>query len=572
MSGGFNVGGLITGLDTNNLIRQLLEIERAPITRLQQRIRGLESEQTAVSDLRSQLLTLRNRVQDFRLSDRFNRFAATVPEGATLEASVTGANPATGTYSVEVLQLATATVANGGRLGAAINPGAPLASSGIATSVDAGAFTVNGVGFNLDPNTQSLNDILNSINASGAGVTATYDAVTDTVTFENAAPGDTSLINFGADTDTSNFLAAIGVKSAYQSTGAGGSTQVTSARHLGSVDPSQILNAISFNNGAVTGGTFFINGVSITIDPAADTLDDVVSRINSSDAGVTASVDTTTDSLRVVSDQQGSRTIRFTAGTSNFLNVAGLTTATQTAGADAQYRIDGGDVITVNSNTVQDVIPGVTLKFRELGTTAVTVDVDSDAIVEDVQGFVDAFNESVKNIRSLTGAEGTLRGDIGLRSIESFLRSVVFQTVGGAGDYVSLLDIGISTGQTFDPKGNQLLAFDEDKFRAALADDRAGVSTLFANDAENGVADLLFPYLDETTGLTGYLNQRSRAGGFIDNQIDNIDRQIERIEQRVAVREQRLRAQFAQLEQFSSNYQVQGGFLGGISNGLQQLS
>lgn len=570
MSGGFNVGGLITGLDTNNLIRQLLELERAPIARLQQRIRGLESEQTAVSDLRSQLLTLRNRVQDFRLSDRFDRFAATVPEDANLAASVTGANPTTGTFSVDVVQLATATVAKGGRLGAAINSGAPLASSGISTNIDAGSFTINGVTFNVDPSAQSLNDVLNDINASGAGVTATYDAVTDTVTFENAGPGDTSVINFGADADTSNFLSAIGVKGAFQSTGAGGSTQVTSSRHLGSVDPSKTLNAIAFNNGAVTGGTFFINGISITIDAANDTLDDVVDRINSSDAGVTASVDQTTDSLRIVSDQQGSRTIRFTAGTSNFLNVTGLTTATQTAGADAQYRIDGGDLITVNSNTVEDAIAGVTLTFRGLGTTSVTVDVDSDAIVEDVQGFVDAFNESVKNIRSLTGAEGTLRGDIGLRSIESFLRSVIFQSV-GAGEFQSLIDIGISTGSAFDPASDQLLVFDEEKFRAALVDDRAGVSTLFANDGDNGIADLLFPFLDESTGLTGYLNQRSRAGGFIDDQIDGLDRQIERIEARVAVREQRLRAQFAQLEQFSSNFQVQGGFLGGISNGLQQL-
>lgn len=74
MSGAFNAGGLITGLDTNTIIRQLMPNERQPITRLQQRITTLQTQQSAVRDLRTQLLALRNAWQDL-----FDRLAKEEP-------------------------------------------------------------------------------------------------------------------------------------------------------------------------------------------------------------------------------------------------------------------------------------------------------------------------------------------------------------------------------------------------------------------------------------------------------------------------------------------------------------
>ncbi|HIJ65070.1 MAG TPA: flagellar filament capping protein FliD [Candidatus Hydrogenedentes bacterium] len=569
MAGGFSVGGLITGLDTGNIIAQLMRLERQPIVRLETRISALESEQSALRDLRTTLQTLRNRAQDYRFSDVFSQFNATSSEETVLTAEVTGANPAAGTYEVNVTQLASATVAeSSGVLGSAINPAAALDSSGITTDVVAGDFTVNGVTFTVDPTTDTLNGILGQINASAAGVTATYDAVSDKVTFVNSTPGDTSLINFGAADDDSNFLEVLNVADATQSTGGGGSTEVPSTRNLGAVDPGETLNLSNFAGGAMTSGSFMINGITITVDVANDSLADILGQINDSDAQVTASYDATSDTIRIVSDTLGSRTVKFTAGTSNFLAITNLDTAVQTAGKDSQFTINGGAVKTRNTNEVADAIGGVTLEFLSLGTSTVAVSSDNDAIVEDVQEFIAAFNGAVDSVRGLVGPGGALENDGSIRMIESTLRSRIFSAVTGiGGTYSNLLEIGITTGDDFDATTVAHLELDEEEFLEALRDDRANIQDLFSNAGGTGIADIVFDYVDSVTATTGFLHDRAKANGTIDQLIQGINDRIERIEARLVQREQRLRQQFTRLEQLSASFQTQGTTLSSLISG-----
>jgi flagellar hook-associated protein 2 len=573
MAGAFSVGGLITGLDTNNIISQLMQIERQPITRLQQQITGLQSQQSALRDLRTKLLALRNSVQDFRLKDIFNQYQAASSEEKVMTAGVSGENPVVGSYSVNVTQLASATVASSsGVLGAAINAGTNLNASGMTTAVTAGAFMINGVSFTVDPATQSLNTILGQINSSTAGVTAMYDPAADKVTIANTAAGNTGLINFGATSDTSNFLDALNIKQATQSTNGSGSTQATSTRNLGAIDTSKTLNQISFAGGAVTAGTIFINGISITVDPTTDAISDVLQRINDSDAQATASYDAASDKIRVVSDTLGSRTISFASGTSNLLAVTTLTTAVQTAGNDSTFTVNGGPAQTRNTNEVADAIGGVTLKFLSTGTSAVTVSGDNDKIVEDMKSFITAFNDSIDQIRTLIGKDGALAGDGSIQGIENYLRDTAFSQVTGiSGTYTSLIDLGITTGSAFDASAVSHLELNEDTFREALRKDRVNVQAVFNNSGKNGVGDLLFGYLDETTRTTGFLNGRAKANGGIDQQIQAVNDNIARMEDRVSMKEERLRKQFAQLEQLSASMQSSNTALSSLSSSLQSF-
>ena len=374
MAGGFSVGGLITGIDSNTIISQLIAIERQPINRIQTRVGVLKNQQASVRELRTKLLSLRNLFKDFQLGLKFKKFEAPSTVESVVKATASGTNPTQGSFAIEVVQLATATVArSSARLGAAINPGASLSTSGVSTPITTGTFSINGVQFTVDPTTTSLNTLIGQINASAAGVTASYNAGTDTISFENTTPGNTAIINFGATTDTSNLLSILGVTGAVQSTGLNGSTVVTGARPLGAVSTADVLNTVSFAGGAISAGNFRVNGVTITVDPTTDSLGDVLSRINASSAGVVAAFDSSNDTIRVVSKNLGSRTISFQSGTSNFLDRTNLTAATQTAGQDAQYRVDGGAVQTNNSNDVTTAISGVTLSLRGVGTSTVSV-------------------------------------------------------------------------------------------------------------------------------------------------------------------------------------------------------
>ena len=124
---------------------------------------------------------------------------------------------------LQVLQLSNAQLLNsaGGGLieGTAnvggINPDADFNSSndaGFVTPVTAGTFTINGVKITVAAD-QNLNDIINEINSSTAGVTAVYDSVTGQVQLTNTNSGPQSIV-LGASGDTSNFLTAVGLTAA----------------------------------------------------------------------------------------------------------------------------------------------------------------------------------------------------------------------------------------------------------------------------------------------------------------------------------------------------------------------
>ena len=569
MGGLFSAGGLITGIDSNTLIQQLLQLERGPIIRIEDRIEALESERDAARDFRTQLVTLRNRTQDFRFNNTFDAFLSTSSDEAVLTSEVSSATPVTGSFDINVTQLASATAAESSAvLGATIDPDAILNSSGIVAEITGTTFSINGVQFTFDPAIDSLNTVLSDINASTSGVTGTFDSGNNIVNFVNSTASDTSIVNFKAQDDDSNFLDVIAVTTATQFTGTGGTTEINSSNSLGVIDSLAVLDTVSFTNGAITSGSFSINGVSISVDPTTDSLGDIIAAINSSGAQVNASFDGTTDTIRVLSTNLGSRTVNFggTSDTSNFLSITNLDTATQTAGNDLEFTVNGGTTQTRNTNEISDAVTGVTLRLLSTGTSTVTVNSDNDSIVETVQEFIDEFNNSVGAIRDLLGTEGALRGDSGIRSIENFLRANIFSPVADlGGDLTSLLDIGISTGQDFDSSTPSVLELDEDAFREELRDDRTNVEELFSNTDGTGIADILFDFVDEITRTTGFLNARSKAGGSVDTQIRSLNDQIDRIEDRLLQKEDRLRRQFTRLEQLSAGFQNQSAALSGFS-------
>ncbi len=73
-----------------------------------------------------------------------------------------------------------------------------------------GSFTINGVTINYDATTDSIQDVLDSINTSSAGVTASYDTQNNRFVITNNSTGDTGI---SMQTVSGNFLAATGLSS-----------------------------------------------------------------------------------------------------------------------------------------------------------------------------------------------------------------------------------------------------------------------------------------------------------------------------------------------------------------------
>lgn len=142
----------------------------------------------------------------------------TLDSGSATEIVLGAANDTSNLLAV--LKLAnngTGTTTSHGTLGAARTSSA-LASAGLRTAITAvdgagaGSFTINGVAIDYNVNDDSLSTVLKRINASGAGVTASYDAVNDRVALANNTTGD---LGMTISESAGGLLGALGLTSGH---------------------------------------------------------------------------------------------------------------------------------------------------------------------------------------------------------------------------------------------------------------------------------------------------------------------------------------------------------------------
>ena len=81
------------------------------------------------------------------------------------------------------------------------------------------------------------------------------------------------------------------------------------------------------NNPITADGTFSINGVEIAIDASEDTMQDLISRVNESDAGVTLSYNASDDQFIIQNNKTGSTGMDLDDNGSGFFTAIGIDTA-----------------------------------------------------------------------------------------------------------------------------------------------------------------------------------------------------------------------------------------------------
>ena len=148
--------------------------------------------------------------------------------------------------------------------------------------------------------------------ATSNAVTASYDKTTDKITLSSS-----SAITLGTAADTSNFLQ---VAKLYNNN----SGAITSSDNLGRVSTNTTLSNANLATPITSDGSFTINGVSINYSASSDTIQSVLSSINSSAAGVSASYDTTNNRFVLANKTTGDVGISLQDVTGNFLAATGL--------------------------------------------------------------------------------------------------------------------------------------------------------------------------------------------------------------------------------------------------------
>ncbi len=226
--------------------------------------------------------------------------------------------------------------------------------------------------------------------------------------------------------------------------------------------------------------------------------------------------------------------------------------------ADACFTLNGLPLERA-SNSVADLIAGLTLTL--CGTGEVRLEVQPDRAVprEAIERFVNTYNEANSLVRAMLEEKtGPLQGDPTLLRLERRLRSLVHGPVTTGGDMLfrSLAALGI-TSEKENTEG--YLYLDAARLERALEESPEAVFSFFASPAgTGGLARQLDLFTTLVTGRDGVIPGR-RA--YLDRQIDRMRKQIEAWEERLVRREANLVRRFTFMEQYISRVQEQTGLL-----------
>ncbi|MEC9490269.1 MAG: flagellar filament capping protein FliD [Halanaerobiales bacterium] len=180
-----SLGGLATGMDTDSIINQLVQLEQRPIYNYQQEISELEQTKGAWRDINSRLDNLENKLTDLKLSSTYNsRTANSSNEDVVTATAGNSANEAN--YDITVNQVATAQRLIGAR------------KTGFSAAAD-DVITLNGTDVNISAG-DSLSDISSKINDADSGYSASV--IDDVLVIEAEKTGVENVLLDGSDGST----------------------------------------------------------------------------------------------------------------------------------------------------------------------------------------------------------------------------------------------------------------------------------------------------------------------------------------------------------------------------------
>ena len=560
---GIQLTGLASGLDWRSLVDKLVAAETIPQNRLRSEKSAGTQKTNVLEALKTSLASLQTALQPLGTSsDAFAARKATLASASTPWNASATAGTETGTYQIQVTQLATkaqrtGSIDTGNALSSSADvSGLTLSTLPITTPITAGEFTVNGARITVAL-TDSLQDIFNQISTkTGGTVTASYDPASDKTRLSSSTE-----IVLGSANDTSNFLRSLQLYN-------NGTNEVLGPKALGVVSVSAAIANANLREAvtstdATGNGSFSVNGTTIAYNVNSDSVQNVLSRINASDAGVTASYDRVNDRFTLTNKTTGDVGISISESPGGLLGALGLgNSASLVRGKDAQFNINGGSTLTSASNTLDDSshgIAGLSVAVTSETTESVTVGGDNAGARTKIEEFIAKYNAVQALIdqqtKSSTTSDGKvtaslLAGNREVSDIAKQLRNKIFSAVPGLSGSIQRLE---SIGIDFKSSSSILEIKDSGKLDAALRDHGNDVRTLFS-DTSNGLSKRLNSFITQITGTTGTLTTQTAS---IAKQSKSIDEQIAAMDRRLAQQKTLLEQGFIRMESAQSNIQSQ---------------
>lgn len=513
--------GAGSGVDVSSLAQNLVDAERAPkeneinakITKNEARISGYSALSYVLSQVNTNLTALKDQ----------NNFNAVTPTNSNPNAFsvTTTAAATTGSHDIDVIRLAKAqrTISSGmASPSASLNGGAAMSLSltvGDTTKLTPTVTTTQGTSTTTEFSAVKFKDMAAGQSVTVAGLTYTTTAA---ATAAQVAAVFSSLTASGTTPSNPSSGTFSGALTGFNAGGNLGTDTLYFSSTTANADVADI---------AVSGAS-----AKISLAAGRDTPQDMVNAINATSTGVKAQLVNTGDGSAnpyqiILSGNVGAAgafSISTDYGTGS--GSPGLSFASNAANqtaADALVKIDGVSY-TRSSNSVADVVPGLTLNLKATTTSTASVDMtrDTSSIKDKIKAIVTSYNDAVTIFSEVSDPKSTLPtygatlvGDSTVRSIKQQLRSMIMGPSSTPGDSVGALwQMGVSIDQT------GAMSVDDTKLDAALNDHYSDVVKTFTGNqnglsiyspAPAGLAGDAVKKLTNMLGKTGVLINQSNS-------------------------------------------------------------
>lgn len=310
---------------------------------------------------------------------------------------------------------------------------------------------------------------------------------------------------------------------------------------------------------------FSIDGTNTaTIDTTGMTLADVAQAVNNDIPGLTASVISTNSGyyLNVARTATGYATTQAAALT--VVSDPGLGLSLQQSAQNASLTVDNL-AVSRQSNTISDVIPGITLNLTGNSgvTNNVTFAANSSGTQAALNTFVTAYNNLEKTLSSQLVTDPTQQYGQSLldysttSDIESSMQSLLSQVVVPSGSVQTLSDLGLELQK------DGTLQLNTDTLANAIQTSPNAVNAVFST-ATTGISDSIQSLVSrETDPISGTLTLQQ---GSLQSNIADLTSQQSNVQAYLDSERQRLTAEFTNMETLIAGYNSATTYLGQLSN------
>ncbi len=478
--GPVNYVGLVSGLEWDKIIEAIIEQERRPLEIIQEEISEYQQKLSAWQDIRDKLNSFLSFVRTINELNELLLRKATVSDESIIRASASSdAEP--GSHKVVVHQLAkshqvksrgwadTDTTAINGTF-FRVYVGGNLVADITVTSDMTLADLVNAINNATDEVRASIIDDGTPTNPYHLLLTSTNTGASNQISIEEDT--DLTFGDFDPDGPWDYYVEAAewdtwnGTSTPSSNEGAGNYTGTTE-------------KTIKFKIESVNGDTTV--GTSGTV--GTDTI--VIKWWDGEGNSGTITIDNTYVPGTFINVIDGVQTA-YSAGTLVVGDIYYIDTHIYEvqAAQDASVEIDGMGIVS-EDNTIEDVIPGVTIELLKADPSTeviLTVENDKEAVKSKIKEFVNKYNEVIATINtydyynSETETAGILFGDSTTHYVKFGLAEIITEEIAPLpSDFslMSLADIGFDLGT------NALLSIDEDELDEALDEHFDEVVQLF---------------------------------------------------------------------------------------------